>query len=55
MRATMNSSLRPLKGTCKMLLVPYSAVLIRLCGKPSHFHRKLLIFLSRDSTVIGTA
>lgn len=50
--ATINSSVRLLNGSCKMLVVLYSAALLRLRERPSHLQRKLLIFLSRDLTVV---
>lgn len=33
---TMNSSTKPLTGSCRMLLVPYRAALLRLQGRPDH-------------------
>lgn len=41
---------RPHWGNCRAFEVPYSVALLRLLGKPSQLHRKLLIFFSRAST-----
>ena len=43
---TMNSSVNPLNGSCRVLVGPYKAILFRLCGKPNHLRRYQLIFFS---------
>ncbi len=38
-RATINSSLTELKGSLSLLVLPYSPMLLRLRGRPSHLPR----------------
>ena len=40
------SSVNPLNGSCRLFVVPYKAILFRLCGKPNHLCRYQLIFFS---------
>jgi len=48
--ATLNSSTKDDKGSCSWLVRPYSPMLVKLGGTPSHRRRCLLIVRSKLST-----
>jgi len=50
--AVLNSSTSKDTGSCSLLLLPYSPLLVKLGGIPNHFLRCRLVSLSRASTAV---
>ena len=46
------SSIKPLKGSCSALEVPYNVALLKFLGSPSHLRRQQLVVLSMASMIV---